>query len=84
MIKSLCLICNKASSHKAKLKILSEKKALFRSSTGNVSSKKRHVQGAAWAAQTVECLTLDFGSGRDPGVVGSSPVSGSALSVESA
>ena len=35
-------------------------------------------------AQSVELLTLDLGSGHDPGVVGSSPVSGSALSVEPA
>ncbi|VFV38414.1 g-protein coupled receptor 26 [Lynx pardinus] len=35
-------------------------------------------------AQSVEHLTLDFGSGHNPGVVGSSPVSGSVLSVEPA
>ena len=33
-------------------------------------------------AQSVECPTLDFGSGHDPRVVGSSPTSGSVLSVE--
>lgn len=33
-------------------------------------------------AQSVECLTLDFGSGLDLRVVGSSPASGSALNVE--
>ena len=32
----------------------------------------------------LSCLTLDFGSGHDPGVVGSSPMSGTALSVEPA
>ena len=35
-------------------------------------------------AQSVECLMLDFGSGHDPSIVGSSPASGSALSVEPA
>ena len=40
-----------------------------------------HDQGA-WVAQSVECLTLDFGSGHDPRVLGSSPVSGSLLGAE--
>ena len=35
-----------------------------------------------WVAQSVECLTLDCGSGHDPRVVGSSPTLGSTLSVE--
>ena len=35
-------------------------------------------------AQSVERPTLDFSSGHDPGVVGSSPMSGSALSTEAA
>ena len=35
-------------------------------------------------AQLVECLTLDFGSGHDPRVMGSSPTLGSVLSVEPA
>ena len=35
-------------------------------------------------AELVECLTLGFGSDHDPRVVGSSLMSGSALSVESA
>ena len=35
-------------------------------------------------AQSVEGLTLDFGSGHDPRVVESSPASGSTLSVEPA
>ena len=38
----------------------------------------------AWVAQLVERPTSDFGSGHDPRVVGLSPVSGSALSVEPA
>ena len=37
-----------------------------------------------WVVQSFEHLTLDFGSVHDPRVVGSSPVLGSALSVESA
>ena len=32
----------------------------------------------------IEHLTLDFGSGHDPTVVGSSPESGSALGIEPA
>ena len=35
-----------------------------------------------WVAQLVEHLTLDFGSGHDPWVMGSNPVSGSLLNVE--
>ena len=35
-------------------------------------------------AQSVEHLTLDFGSGHDPRVMGSSPASGSELSVKPA
>ena len=35
-------------------------------------------------AQSVECPTLDVGSGHDPRVVGSSPVWGSTLSMETA
>ena len=38
----------------------------------------------AWVAQSVECVTLDFGSGRDPRVVRFSPTLGSSLSMESA
>ena len=38
----------------------------------------------AWVAQSVKHLTLDFGSGHGPGVMGSNPVSGSMLGVESA
>ena len=41
-------------------------------------------QVGSWVAQLVEFLTLDFGSGHDPGFVGPSPVLGSALSVETA
>ena len=40
-----------------------------------------HLQGA-WVAQSVECLILDFGSGHDPRIVGSSPDLGSVLSME--
>ena len=36
----------------------------------------------AWVAQSVESPTLEFGSGHDPRVVGLSPTSGSALSIE--
>ena len=32
-----------------------------------------------WVTQSVECLTLDFSSGRDPRAVGSSPTLGSVL-----
>ena len=35
-------------------------------------------------AQSVECRTLDFGSGHDPRVVGSSPPSGSVQDMEPA
>ena len=37
--------------------------------------------GGAWVAQSVEHRTRDFGSGLDPGVVGSRPTSGSALRI---
>ena len=35
----------------------------------------------AWVAQSVKCPTLDFGSGHDLTVMGSSPMSGSVLAV---
>ena len=35
--------------------------------------------GGAWVAQSVKHLTLDFNSGHDLGVVGSSPMLGSML-----
>ena len=38
----------------------------------------------AWVDQLIEHLTLDFGSDHDLRVVGSSPSSGSALSMEPA
>ena len=38
----------------------------------------------AWVAQSTERPILDFGSGHDPRVMGSSPPSGSALGVEPA
>ena len=37
-----------------------------------------------WVAQWVERPTLDFDSGHDPRVMGSSPLLGSALSVDPA
>jgi len=37
-----------------------------------------------WVAQLVECPSLDFSSGHDLRVMGSSPKSGSMLSRESA
>ena len=45
--------------------------------------KIRDMKGAC-VAQSVESLILDFGSGHDLTVVGSSPVLGSSLSVEPA
>ena len=36
----------------------------------------------AWVFQSIECLTLDFGSGHDLTVVGLSPTWDSLLSVE--
>ena len=39
--------------------------------------------GGAWVALLVGPLTLDFSSGHNPGAVGSSPVSGSAMTVQS-
>ena len=53
------------------------------SASPGVPIKDAHSWGA-WVAQLFECPTLDFSSGHDPRVVGSSPVLGSALSVESA
>ena len=41
--------------------------------------KKGKLRGT-WVAQWVECLTLDFGSGRDLRVMGWSPTPGSVLS----
>ena len=38
----------------------------------------------AWVVQSVKCPTLDFGSGHDLTVMGLSPMSSSALSVEPA
>ena len=39
--------------------------------------------GGAWVAQSVERLTLDFSSGHDLRVVGSSPALGSARTARS-
>ena len=48
-----------------------------------VHIKKTNSWGA-WLAQSVKCLTLDFGSDHDLRVVRLSPASGSVLSVEPA
>ena len=40
---------------------------------------KMEPQRGAWVVQSVERPTLDFGSGHDPRVAGSSPASGSTL-----
>ena len=40
--------------------------------------------GSVWVAQLVEHPTLAFGSGHDPGMVGSSPAASATLSVEPA
>ena len=50
---------------------------------GNRDIKTRMLRDA-WVAQSVECVTLDFGAGHVSGAVGSSPMSGSALSMEPA
>lgn len=39
--------------------------------------------GGPWGTQLVKCLTLGLGSGCEPGVMRSSPVSASMLSAES-
>ena len=38
----------------------------------------------AWVAQLVQCLSLDFSSGHNLGILRSNPVLGSVLSGESA
>ena len=45
---------------------------------------KTHILRGAWLAQSVKRPTLDFGPGCDLMVVGSSPTSGSGLSVKPA
>ena len=45
------------------------------------SKNKKSKNWDAWMAQLVEHLTLDFGSGHDPRVMGSSPTLGSVLSM---
>ena len=47
-------------------------------------SKYTNQRRGTWVAQAVKHLTLDFSSGHDPHVVGSSPTSGSVLSMEPA
>ena len=42
------------------------------------------MSAGAWVAQSVERLTLDFSSGHDLRVMGSSPALGSVLSMEPA
>ena len=44
----------------------------------------KNISRGAWVAQSVECLTPDFSSGHDPRVRGSSPASGSTLTMEPA
>ena len=51
---------------------------------GDTNVLKLNCGGGTWVAQSVECPTLDSGSGHDPRVVGSSPRLGSPLSVEPA
>ena len=40
--------------------------------------------GGVWVVQSLERQTVDFGSGHDPRVMRSSPVSGSTLKMEPA
>ena len=47
-----------------------------------VSTTFKEEGGGAYMAQLVKRLTLDFSSGHDPRVMGSSPMLGSVLSVE--
>ena len=54
------------------------------SNSREVHNKKWVKFRGAWAAQSVEHLTLDFGSGHDLRVVRLSPVLGSALGMEPA
>ena len=44
-----------------------------------IQTLRNPMPGGTWVAQSVECLTLDFGSGHDLMVVRSSPTSGSIL-----
>ena len=44
----------------------------------------KNIPRGTWVVQSTEHLTLEFGSGHDPKVVGSNPVSGSVLNVEPA
>ena len=44
--------------------------------------KLKNKPRGAWVAQLVKCLTLDFNSGHDLRILGSSPTSGSLLSGE--
>ena len=49
-----------------------------------VESVRWKLSRGAWVAQSAERPALDFDSGHDPTVVGLSPVSNSALSMEAA
>ena len=51
---------------------------------GGVPKATKNLLQGTWVAQSVGRLTLDFGSGHDLTVVGSSPVSASTRSMESA
>ena len=50
---------------------------------GMPSPLAQKVLRGAWVAQSVEHLTLNFGSGHDRWVVGESPKAGSMLTVQS-
>ena len=46
--------------------------------------KQTNKVSSTWVVQSIDCLTLHFSSGHDLRIIGSSPVSGSALMGESA
>ena len=46
---------------------------------GSIQHQRNTDSWGTWVAQGVDCPTLDFGSGHDLKVMGSSPASGSAL-----
>ena len=59
-----------------------EEKEKVRWADWQIPIRFKYILWGAWVAQSAECLTLDFGSGCDPRVMGSSPTSGFVLSVE--
>ena len=61
---------------------MSEISPFYTDSRLHVSDLNKDATWGAWVSQLVECPTLEFGSGHDFTVVGSSPTSGSMLSVE--